>query len=269
MDNCVFVITHKEFCVPVLPQYVPLLVGAVDKNPRLRSMYQCDDEGENISSRNNSYCELTGLYWMWKNVHSRNIGLVHYRRYFAKIYSIGKIKYMYFVLNHKNAYKILDTNKLEQKLGRHQLIVKKSRHYKDGARKVILQSIKEEDLQLLEDVIQNEYSSYYTTYLYWINNTFLINCNMFFGDKNIIDKYCEWLFPLLHRADELHKEKNGNYYKNRELGYFGELLFGIWLKKNNIDYVFEDVVNTEECDKADCIIDIKDLVRKAKKHLIR
>lgn len=43
-----------------------------------------DNTGDNIAAKNGSYCELTGLYWMWKNdADSDYIGLFHYRRYFA------------------------------------------------------------------------------------------------------------------------------------------------------------------------------------------
>ena len=60
--------------------YLPLHVG---KNGKEGFGYRGDDTGENISWKNPNYCELTGLYWAWKNLDVDYLGLVHYRRHFS------------------------------------------------------------------------------------------------------------------------------------------------------------------------------------------
>ncbi len=62
--------------------YLPLHVGAEGKAD---FGYTKDNTGDNISVKNPNYCELTGLYWAWKNLNCEYIGLCHYRRYFAHV----------------------------------------------------------------------------------------------------------------------------------------------------------------------------------------
>jgi hypothetical protein len=56
-------------------------VGAEGKQPL---DFPGDNTGDNISEKNPLYCELTGVYWAWKNLECDVTGLVHYRRYFGK-----------------------------------------------------------------------------------------------------------------------------------------------------------------------------------------
>ena len=58
-----------------------------------------DDEGDNISNKNKTYCELTAQYWAWKNMEADYYGFFHYRRYFHLIQMrirkiCGEILYM-------------------------------------------------------------------------------------------------------------------------------------------------------------------------------
>lgn len=75
----IIVATHKKYKMPVDEIYLPMHVGADGKESL---GYIKDNSGDNISYKNPYFCELTGLYWAWKNINADYIGLVHYRRHF-------------------------------------------------------------------------------------------------------------------------------------------------------------------------------------------
>ena len=78
-DIKIIVATHKPYEMPIDKMYMPIHVGAEGKD---NIGFQRDDCGINISDKNYSFCELTGLYWAWKNIEFDYLGLVHYRRHF-------------------------------------------------------------------------------------------------------------------------------------------------------------------------------------------
>lgn len=71
------VITHKSVDLKLSNIYRILAVG----NNNLP--YKRDNTGDNISERNKFFCELTGLYWIFKNDPSDILGLMHYRRFLS------------------------------------------------------------------------------------------------------------------------------------------------------------------------------------------
>ena len=75
----IIVATHKKYDMPKDSCYLPIHVGKEEKKD---IGYIGDNTGENISKKNPYYCELTGMYWAWKNLNSDYVGLVHYRRHF-------------------------------------------------------------------------------------------------------------------------------------------------------------------------------------------
>ena len=111
MDTRIYVMTHKKIAVIPDPAYVPLHVGRAGSG---ELGYIGDHTGEHISEKNPRYCELTGLYWLWKNVRCDIIGICHYRRYFVR------------------EEKLLDRAYIEDKIASYPIIVPNSSCVKDA-----------------------------------------------------------------------------------------------------------------------------------------
>jgi hypothetical protein len=78
----IYVFYYKKGSILELDQiYQPIMAG----NSFLegRTDFPGDDTGDNISSKNKYYSELTGIYWVWKNTRQDITGACHYRRYFT------------------------------------------------------------------------------------------------------------------------------------------------------------------------------------------
>lgn len=116
----IVVATHKKYIMPTDSMYVPIHVGAEGKKDsngnKLDLGYIKDNTGNNISKKNASFCELTGLYWAWKNLDADFVGLVHYRRHFS--------------MNHKKGFEnILTYEELKPYLDKVKVFVPKKQKY--------------------------------------------------------------------------------------------------------------------------------------------
>ena len=116
----IIVATHKKYQMPEDQMYFPVQVGAEGKTKI--EEYTKDNTGNNISLKNPYFCELTGLYWAWKNLEAENIGLVHYRRYFTNKKKIPKEENEKFKI-------VLTQNETEELLKKTDIILPKKRKY--------------------------------------------------------------------------------------------------------------------------------------------
>lgn len=118
---CIAVATHKAYRMPQGSIYLPLHVSAA-LHPDVLTDMTGDNTGDNISDLNASYSELTGLYWLWKNVHAEYKGLVHYRRLPGSKRPSAK--------HDKNPYKqIIQEEELLQLLSNNDVVVARRRNY--------------------------------------------------------------------------------------------------------------------------------------------
>lgn len=74
---------HKPYWQCADPVYCYVEAGAALHDAPMPGILH-DDTGDQISGKNETFCELTVLYWAWKNLNKPYLGLCHYRRFFCE-----------------------------------------------------------------------------------------------------------------------------------------------------------------------------------------
>lgn len=221
----ILVATHKKFPMPNTDGYMPVLVGAV-KNYKPDIKYQRDNEGDNISFKNPNYNELTATYWAWKNLKDIDaIGLVHYRRLFfsSKPYSLNN------VLSIKKVEKLLTTYDVVLPKKRNYYIETNYSHYVHAHHK--------EPLDKTRDIIAKDYPQYLTNFDKVMHRRKAHMFNMFIMRKDTFQSYCDFIFGVLSKLENIIDISNYSTQEARVYGYISELLMDVWIETNEIKYV--------------------------------
>lgn len=223
-----FIATHKAFDAPKNPLYVPVHVGAEGKEAL---GYEKDNTGENISLLNPYFCELTALYWAWKNDNSEYIGLVHYRRYLShkKQRYTPEVVLDDVVLKEEDILSDLQNGKLIVPSKRHYYISTLYHHYAS--------TFDKSHLDHSRDIISELCPEYLDSYDSVMQQTFGYMFNMFIGQKQLVDRYCEWLFPILFELQNRVDLTQMSAFEKRLFGRVSEILFNVWLHKNAVEVV--------------------------------
>ena len=226
-----YIITHKKFDMPKIKGYTPIQVGAENKDDL---GYIKDNTGDNISIKNPNYCELTGIYWIWKNDKDSDIiGISHYRRYFAK-------KVLFFK-------KIIETNQIIKILKKYDIIVAKKEIYKESVyEQYCVSSGFAKDLEQVRKIIKEKYPEYMNEFNKLHTRTSAHMFNMFIMKKEILNDYCNWLFDILFEMENSVDLTEYNDYQKRIYGFIAERLLNVWILANNeLKVKRVNVINTE------------------------
>lgn len=217
----IVVATHKAYQMPTDSMYLPLHVGAKGKTDL---GYTRDDTGaDHISERNPGFCELTGLYWAWKNLKEDYIGLVHYRRYFC----LKKGSREHWV-NH-----VLTYSELEPLLHTYRIFVPKKRHY-------YIETLYSHyahthyacQLDCAREIISEKYPDYLKSYDKVLNRTSGHMFNMFIMRRDDLEAYCTWIFDILFELEKrMPSSENLSDFQKRLYGRVSEILFNVWLQE--------------------------------------
>ena len=188
-----------------------LQVGAKNADARIPGIINMDDDGrdtKNISGLNSQFCELTGLYWIWKNTRADYVGLVHYRRHFVIP---------------DNWINLCDANNIDVVLPVPLYVAPnlemdyKTRHVSS-------------DLDVLFDYFKSNIPSEYEKIKEFFQGNLYSPCNMLIARRDILNELCEWLFTIIFAVYRKIGDRQDTYQR-RYPGFMSERL---------ISYFFEE-----------------------------
>jgi hypothetical protein len=213
--NHIYVMTHKAFTPPPDPFYVPLQVGR--KTAEKALPYCGDDTGENISEQNCYYSELTGMYWVWKNVKSDVVGICHYRRYLLD--TNGAPFTEAAVLSALEHYDVITTKNLQLNFP-----------YEEG----FASHHKPVYMETTAAVIRELYPEYADVFARLVREKHTYFGNMMILKKELYDAYMDWLFTILFAVQKRVKVEEEDSYHRRIFGFISEFLQYVWITKNEL-----------------------------------
>lgn len=220
-EPLIIVAAHKPYTFPDDSVYLPIQAGAVLHEG---IGIQRDDEGQHISEKNSGYCELTALYWAWKNTSANSLGLMHYRRYLG----YGK--------------RIASGAELADLLSKAPVILPKKRHYWiETGESHYVHAHGQESLDALRRVMKRHQPEYLPVFEQTLCRTSGHRFNMFVMRRPLCDAYCEWLFELLFALES----EEPQVAFPRMYGFLSERMLDCWLETNGVQYCELAVVYTE------------------------
>lgn len=183
-------------------------------------------KGDNIDHLNKYYCEMTAIYWVWKNIHNVDyVSIEHYRRVFLK----NKFNIFF--------YEFLDKKTIEKIFCKYDIILPRKHHFKKNIYQHYDDNHYIDDINLVREIVSKKYKDYLKTFdLYFSQNDSTL-FNMCIMSKKSFDEYCEFAFSIL---DDVYKGIKENIilrdsYQQRAIGFLAERLFNVWIRYNYDD----------------------------------
>lgn len=208
---------------------------------------QGDDTGDNISSKNFGYAELTAIYWLWKNSKADIKGLFHYRRFLdLNVASEHWAEDIYeYPLSDKFSSSVflsqldISEKNIKTLLDKYLILTRR----KEDLHSWSNYSVREhyaaehhgEHFEKALEIIKQDYPEYYASAKKLANGHTSYFTNVFIMRKEEFNEYCSWMFDILFKIEPTlnlyDKTLAPNTKKARWAGFLGERLTAIYIQK--------------------------------------
>lgn len=215
-----------------------------------------DDAGDNISRLNKSFCELTAIYWAWKNdTRSSYIGFMHYRRHLnfsGNDFSSDR----YGLINHSGSIREyadkfgLQAENVCKAMAGFDIILPEKWNVKNiGHKNIYAHYAKSlyhhmEDYRLALDESASLFPAYVPAAEKFSKNPEAYFNNMFIMTRQAFHRYCEYIFPVLLEISPKIRRKYYSVNENRAEGYIGERLLNIFIEAERPRYKIKELPRT-------------------------
>jgi hypothetical protein len=234
------------------PIYEPIMAG----NALLsgNNTIPGDDTGENISTKNKYYSELTGIYWVWKNTRQDITGTCHYRRFYTAkpepflyklkrlfYYSAGLYKKRFGLIYAENTElfgpRIITNQEVTELLSQYDAILPQARKLKYTVETHYHRYHNMDDLNLLKSVLTEKYPEFLEAFHAVLKGKRLYANNMFILKDEHFQEFMSWWFDMLFEFERRIDLNKYTDYQKRILGFMAERLLTIWFMKKQLKTV--------------------------------
>lgn len=181
-----------------------------------------DDTGDNISEKRNSFCELTVLYWAWKNVKADYYGLCQDCRYLVftdKLHKVDSNNWSQIICkdlvpSNKEYYGLTNDKKMRQIISNNSAILPQcidisKCNTPNGYQKSVgkfwkqfeREYITEDCVQMLVDCTEKVAPKYTKVLDDYLSNFKSYNLNCFVLRQENFKQLCEFIFPILFEME--------------------------------------------------------------------
>ena len=233
---------------------MPVFMG---RFPKSGTCISSDNTGDNISDRNHLYCELTGTYWLWKNVDADIKGLFHYRRVLTNRRPVFNdlrmsIKYRFSILKcflHNKTFLLQDKRRVKD-VGKYMqeaeqfaksiptlfedkhvdvIAPTKMFSYIINNQQRFNEILDRDFMALIVKTVEEVAPDYLDVFKETLTATTMSYANILVARNKIFDEYCNYIFSVLFAVEK--KIIDEGYWRDlhekslsRRFGYIGELL---------------------------------------------
>lgn len=229
----VYIVSHKEFQPPIaIPNnYQTIFVGPRSTELANKYLGLSDAFGDSIGELNDKFCELTAIYWIWKNVNTEYKGIVHYRRYFT---------------DGPGAESAISEAKIFESLNKCDYIVPEKYWLLNEVGKHYASHHSSSDLDYVRESIAQLFPAYIESFDMCMKYRYVYPYNMLIARAGKFDEYCSWLFPILFETNSRIDYSDRSDYQTRAIGFLSERLLAVFLSKGHSTISEKYVVTTEK-----------------------